>query len=73
LLLAAEQIGIAARHCVYVGDDLRDAQAARAAGMRFVAARYGYLGIGGDPSQWEADEIIDSPAELIGYLRDQSE
>jgi N-acetyl-D-muramate 6-phosphate phosphatase len=72
LLLAAEQIGISAQHCVYVGDDQRDAQAARAAGMRFVAARYGYLGNGGDPAKWDADAIIDSPLELLDYLRSQN-
>ena len=31
-------------HCVYVGDDLRDIVAGRAAGMPTVAATYGYLG-----------------------------
>jgi hypothetical protein len=34
--------------CLYVGDDLRDIQAGRAAGMATVAVRYGYLG-DGDP------------------------
>ena len=32
--------------CVYVGDDLRDVQAGRAAGMLTVAAAWGYLGAG---------------------------
>ena len=31
---------------LYVGDDLRDIQAGRAAGMRTVAVSYGYLGDG---------------------------
>jgi hypothetical protein len=39
LLLPPEQ-------CVYVGDDERDIVAGRAAGMRTVAATYGYLGGG---------------------------
>ncbi len=68
LLLAAEAMRLPSTHCVYVGDDLRDAQAARAAGMRFVAARYGYLGVGGDPRDWQADHIIDAPLELQAYL-----
>ncbi len=73
LLLAAERMQIPAPHCLYVGDDLRDAQAARAAGMGFVAARYGYLGVGGDPSNWQPDHIIDSPPELLALLATQSE
>ena len=72
LLLAAERLQMPAPHCLYVGDDLRDAQAARAAGMGFVAARYGYLGVGGDPSNWQPDHIIDTPPELLAYIARQS-
>jgi 2-phosphoglycolate phosphatase len=53
---------------VYVGDDLRDIQAGRAAGMRTVAATYGYLGDGPSYEHWGADHIIDSPAELLPLL-----
>src|SRR5258708_12823278 len=42
LLLAAEHLELAPRDCLYVGDDLRDIQAARAAAMRCVAVEYGY-------------------------------
>ena len=37
------QIGTTAAHCLYVGDDERDVQAAHAAGMSVVVVRYGYL------------------------------
>jgi phosphoglycolate phosphatase len=50
---------------LYVGDDLRDIQAGRAAGVGTVAASYGYLGDGPDVAQWGADHVIDSPAELM--------
>ena len=46
LLEAARRIGVAAAACVYVGDDLRDVQAGRAAGMTTIAAAWGYLGAG---------------------------
>jgi phosphoglycolate phosphatase len=72
LLMAADQIKVPAHSCVYVGDDLRDAQAARAAGMIFVAARYGYLGVGSDPNDWQPDHIIDTPSELLALLPSQS-
>ncbi len=54
---------------LYVGDDLRDIQAGRAAGMRTVAASYGYLGDGPHYEQWGADHIIDSPAELLSLVQ----
>jgi phosphoglycolate phosphatase len=54
---------------LYVGDDLRDIQAGRAAGMRTVAVSYGYLGDGPHFEQWGADHIIDSPVELLSLVQ----
>ena len=68
LLEAARRIGVAASGCVYVGDDLRDVQAGRAAGMRTVAAAWGYLGLGEPIDAWNADAVIDSPSELLQWL-----
>ncbi len=52
---------------VYVGDDRRDVEAGRAAGMKTVAVTYGYLN-GGDPETWGADAVIDAPRELLEHL-----
>ena len=69
LLLAAEQLKLAPADCVYVGDDLRDIQAARAAGMRCVAVEYGYHGADNPgPQTWNADAIISHPRELLEHL-----
>jgi phosphoglycolate phosphatase len=68
LLHAARYIGVEARRCLYVGDDLRDVQAARAAGMRVLAAAYGYLGVGGDPHAWGADAVIEHPLDVLNHL-----
>jgi phosphoglycolate phosphatase len=64
ILHACEIAGVAAARCIYVGDDLRDIEAGRAAGMRTIAAGWGYLD-GEDPRDWGADSVIDSPAELF--------
>jgi phosphoglycolate phosphatase len=69
LLHAAELIERAPAACLYVGDDLRDVQAARAAGMPVLAVRYGYLGDGAPPEAWGADAIIDTPEELLRHVR----
>jgi 2-phosphoglycolate phosphatase len=68
LLEAARRMGVAPTECVYVGDDLRDVQAGRAAGMRTVAAAWGYLGDGEPIEQWGADFVIESPDQLLNAL-----
>ena len=68
LLEAARRINIAPESCIYVGDDERDIQAGRAAGMKTVAACYGYLGSVADTSHWGADAHINSPIELLQLL-----
>ena len=68
LLEAARQVGVNPDECLYVGDDLRDVQAGKAAGMPTVAALYGYLGSQGDVASWGADERIETPLALLKLL-----
>ena len=53
---------------IYVGDDRRDVEAGRAAGMRTVVASYGYLGNGADASTWRADHSIEAPQDLVPWI-----
>ena len=69
LLKAAEAIGIAPADCVYVGDDARDIEAARAAGMRSVVALWGYRRADDDPRGWGGDVLIDEPQALMDPAR----
>jgi phosphoglycolate phosphatase len=69
MLHAAEQLALPAKDCLYLGDDLRDIQAARAAGMRAVAVEWGYHHPEqGRPATWQADAVIAQPGDLIGLL-----
>ncbi|RYF56424.1 MAG: HAD family hydrolase [Comamonadaceae bacterium] len=68
LLEAARRLGVVPHRCIYVGDDERDIVAGRAAGMRTVAAKYGYLGAQADVGRWNADAVILSPIELLNLL-----
>jgi 2-phosphoglycolate phosphatase len=68
LLHAAAQLSLAPAHCLYVGDAQRDVQAARAAGMPVLVARYGYLGPADDPDSWQADGQIETPLGIIPWL-----
>ena len=69
LLEAARRIGVEPVHCVYVGDDFRDVQAGRAAGMATIAVRWGYLGAGDPIDAWGADHVAQTPADLLKLLR----
>ena len=68
LLEAARRLALAPVDCVYVGDDLRDVQAGRAAAMPTIVAAWGYLGEGDAPATWGADRLIERPDELIGLI-----
>ena len=69
LLEGARRLGLAPEQCWYVGDDLRDIEAGRAAGMVTVACAWGYCG-SIEPSTWGADYLLDTPAHLLATLRD---
>jgi 2-phosphoglycolate phosphatase len=69
LLEAARRMGVAPQDCLYIGDDLRDIQAGRAAGMVTVAVRWGYLGDGLPIGAWGADHLIDHPQALLKWVR----
>lgn len=68
LLEAARRVGIAPADCIYVGDDLRDVQAGRAAGMVTVAVTWGYLGVGEPVQLWQADHVVESAGQLLNLL-----
>jgi N-acetyl-D-muramate 6-phosphate phosphatase len=68
LLEAARRMRVEAGACVYVGDDLRDVQAGKAAGMTTVAVAWGYLGLGESIEAWGADHIVQTPQQLLQLL-----
>lgn len=68
LLEGARRLNLAPELCWYVGDDLRDIEAGRAAGMVTVACGWGYCGEIA-PSTWGADYLCNSPLELLALLR----
>ena len=68
LFEACRRLNLEPQQVIYVGDDLRDVQAARAAGMPVVAAAYGYLGETPDLGSWGADAVIDTLPQLLDVL-----
>ena len=68
LLHAAREIDVSPGECIYFGDDARDVQAARAAGMVSVVARFGYIPSTEDPDRWPAHGWVGSPLELLDWV-----
>jgi len=69
LLHAAQALALPPEVCCYLGDDLRDVQAAHAAGMSSVAVEWGYHGTeNGGPRSWNAGAVIAQPRDLIAVL-----
>ena len=69
LLEAARRLGVAADTCVYIGDDLRDILAGQAAGMATLAAGWGYLGESEPIEAWGADQVLQTPPQVLKWLQ----
>jgi 2-phosphoglycolate phosphatase len=70
LLEAARRLALAPQECWYVGDDLRDIQAGRAAGMTTIAAAWGYCG-NAEPVVWGADAMAETPLQVLDLIREK--
>ena len=68
ILHAARLAKVDPSKSLYVGDDVRDVVAGKAAGMKTVAAAYGYCGCKEPPEAWGADFLVKSPAELLQII-----
>jgi phosphoglycolate phosphatase len=69
LLHSARVLGFDPGQCAYVGDDERDIDAARAAGMPSVVALWGYRLDEEDPATWQGDVMAESPRDLLDPSR----
>ena len=68
LLTAARQLHIEPARCLYLGDALRDVQAARAANMVALGARFGYIGAHEDVKDWPVTAWIEQPLDLLAWV-----
>lgn len=68
LLHAAASIGMAPQNCLYLGDDKRDMEAGRAAGMTSLIALYGYIDPQAELDSWQAAGAIAAPLDLLDHI-----
>ncbi len=69
MFYACEVMGVSASECIYVGDARRDIEAGKRAGMKTIAALFGYINDGDDPSTWGADGSVEHANEIIAWQR----
>lgn len=67
VLHACAALGIAPDATLFVGDDRRDVEAGRAAGVSTIAVGWGY-GSGENPADWQPDVLVQTPAQLAQAL-----
>lgn len=65
---AANMLGIKEQDIIYMGDDPRDVQAGKAAGMQTAVAAYGYIQDDQDISSWDADIVFQQALGLKDWL-----
>lgn len=68
ILLACQQLGVGTERAVYLGDHIRDIQAAKNADVIAVAAAYGYLHKDAKAEDWYADFIVRESTQIESLL-----
>lgn len=68
ILLACSQLGASTERSVYIGDHIRDIQAAKNADVIAIAAAYGYISKDTKVEDWYADFILQSSEQLEDLL-----
>ena len=64
------ELSLAPSDCLYIGDDERDIQAGKAAGMDTASAAWGYISKQENIENWNADYQVNSPQGLLRLVND---
>ncbi len=65
---ACRRLALEPARCLFIGDDRRDVEAGRAAGVVTAVAGWGYLPPDEDSGEWGADWHFAEPADLLGLI-----
>jgi len=68
LALACKKTNSLPEESIYIGDHSIDIIAGKAAGMKTVAAAYGYVPIGENVEDWQANFVASSPKEILNFI-----
>ncbi|ACE85151.1 HAD-superfamily hydrolase, subfamily IA, variant 3 [Cellvibrio japonicus Ueda107] len=64
MFLAGKHLGCEPQQIIFIGDHKRDIDCGRDAGSITIAAAYGYVDEGDDPTQWNADYCVNHADEI---------
>lgn len=67
--LACKLLRVRAMHTLFVGDDVRDIQAGRAAGTQIAAVHYGYGSAGFNPDLLAGSIHVNHPSDIIDQVK----
>lgn len=69
MLAGCKQADVSPEQCVYIGDAGHDIMAGKNAGMKTLAALYGYLKPDDSPATWDADGYIEHPEQINSWIK----
>ncbi len=68
MYLACQTLQVEPKQTVYVGDHVRDIQAGNNANMTTIAVGFGYIVVGENINDWQADYCANTVNDLINYF-----
>lgn len=68
LFYACNLLQVNPSDCIYVGDALTDIIAGKAAGMRTIAAAFGFVPNNSNVNDWQADAIANTPDDIWPWI-----
>lgn len=66
---ACELLQVSPADCIFIGDSINDITAGKAAGMRTIAAAFGFIPEDVQITDWQADAIVHSPHEILPWIQ----
>lgn len=69
LLHACKLLNVKPEECIFIGDSINDILAGKAAGMRTIAAAFGFIPRDVQVEDWQADAIVHRPDEIFPWIQ----
>lgn len=69
LFHACKMLNVKPENCIFIGDSVNDIIAGKAAGMRTIAAAFGFIPEDVNINDWQADAVVNSPNEILPWIK----
>jgi phosphoglycolate phosphatase len=69
LFHACDLLKVDPTDCIFIGDSINDILAGKAAGMRTIAAAFGFIPEDVNIADWQADVVVQSPHEILPWIQ----